>query len=80
MHSASAARERHAVALPYINLREASALSVLLRWAVPEPRSVERTTEYRLSRFFISMLCRRCEPEGKNAYGKIHYPLKYGLT
>lgn len=63
MHSA-AARERRAVALLYIILREASALSVQLRWAVPEPRSVGWTTEYRLSRFFISNQCQLCEPEG----------------
>ncbi len=53
MPSATAARERHAVALLYIYLREASALSVLLRWALPEPLCMERTTGNRLSRFFI---------------------------
>ena len=52
MPSVTAARERHAVTLLYTFLREASALSVRLRWAVPEPRSVGRTT-VRLSRFLF---------------------------
>ena len=56
MHSAVAARERHAVALPYIILREASALSVLLRWALPEPPLEEWTTDTALTLFyFIAM-------------------------
>ena len=43
MPSATAARECHAVALLYIFLREASALSVLLRWALRRPLIVGRT-------------------------------------
>ena len=44
MHSVATARERRAVALLYIILREASALSVQLQWAIPGPQVVGRTT------------------------------------